>query len=415
MKHLITCIFFWLISLMELTGQSCDVNGKKHYTFDDIKFILDKNNCNKCHYKGSYENLWTYDTYENIIAQSTCGSEIIVPGNSYQSLLIDKLNGGPTSCGNAMPLGNKMISDADLLALESWIDIGAPEKCIPVFDQIKTILTINKCNLCHVDSESWSFENYNSVFLKPLNTICEDQELIKYRAKESLLYKKISDKNVCGGPMLVDGDPMSEDHVDSIRDWINAGAPESARVLPVNLLEFSTDKLDDNNIIIFWKTASEINTSHFELETSIDGVHFSFLVKLAADGSELAGGFYQHIFKDPKKGFNYFRMKIVDFDNSYIYSPVRVERIINVNEVFNISPVPTFNNTPFNVEWYPLDGREKARLLIMNINGSLCHDIIINNGVNNLVLSGLKAGVYYLSIEDYNATRIVRKLVVWDF
>ena len=51
----------------------------------------------------------------------------------------------------------------------------------------------------------------------------------------------------------------------------------------------------------------------------------------------------------------------------------------------------------------------------MNINGSLCHDFIINNGVNNLVLSGLKAGVYYLSIEDYNATRIVRKLVVWDF
>ena len=144
------------------------------------------------------------------------------------------------------------------------------------------------------------------------------------------------------------------DSVDSIRDWINAGAPESARVLPVNLLEFSTDKLDDNNIIIFWKTASEINTSHFELETSIDGVHFSFLVKLAADGSELAGGFYQHIFKDPKKGFNYFRMKIVDFDNSYIYSPVRVERIINVNEVFNISPVPTFNNTPFNVEWLSL-------------------------------------------------------------
>ena len=415
MKHLITYIFLWLISLMELTGQSCDVNGKKHYTFDDIKFLLDKNNCNKCHYKGSYQALWTYDTYENMTILSLCGSEIIVHGKSSVSLLIDKLNGGPTSCGNAMPLGDKMISDADLLALESWIDIGAPEKCIPVFDQIKEILTINKCNLCHVDSESWSFESYNSVFIKPLFTTCEDQELIKYRAKESLLYKKITDKNVCGLPMLVDGNPMSEDHIDNIRDWINAGAPESARVLPVNLSEFSTDKLDDNKIIIFWKTASEINTSHFELETSNDGIHFSFLAKVIAEGSELSGGYYQHIFKEPKKGFNYFRMRIVDFDNSYLLSPVRVERIINKDEVFNIYPVPTYNNNPFNVEWYPLDGREKARLLIMNINGSLCDEFIINNGVNNLTFSGLKAGVYYLSIEDYNASRIVRKLVVWDF
>lgn len=415
MNNLITFIALFLFPLAELRAQSCDVNGKKHFTFDDVKFILDKNNCNKCHYKGSYQDLWTYDSYIEITTQSSCGQDIIVHGKSSESLLIDKLNGGPTTCGNAMPLGNKMISDSDLLALESWIDVGAPEKCIPEFDQIKEILTINKCNSCHFGSESWSFENYNSIFIKPLNTSCQDLELIKYKAKESLLFKKITDINVCGLPMLVDGKPMSDGDISNIRDWINAGAPESARVLPVNLSEFSTDNLEDNNIIIFWKTALEINTSHFELETSNDGVHFSFISHINANGSEVSGKNYQYIFKDAKTGFNYFRMKIVDYDNSYLYSPVRVERIINKNEVFNISPVPAFSNTAFNVEWYPLDGREKAKLFIMNISGSLCDEFIINNGVNNLILSGLKAGVYYLTIEDYNATRIVKKLVVLNF
>lgn len=141
---------------MELKAQSCDINGKKHFNFDDIKFILDKNDCGKCHYIGSYQDLWTYNTYENI-TKSSCGSDIIVHGKSSESLLIDKLNGGPTNCGNAMPLGAKMISDADLLAIESWIDIGAPEKCIPVFDNIKEILTINKCKICHINSSSWTF------------------------------------------------------------------------------------------------------------------------------------------------------------------------------------------------------------------------------------------------------------------
>ena len=399
---------------MELKAQSCDINGKKHYNFDDIKFILDKNDCGKCHYTGSYQDLWTYDTYENITTKSSCGSDIIVHGKSSESLLIDKLNGGPTNCGNAMPLGAKMISDADLLAIESWIDIGAPEKCIPVFDNIKEILTINKCNTCHINSDSWTFGDYASIFIKPANSSCNDEELIKYRADESLLFKKISNEKVCGLPMLVDGNPMSDEDIDHVRDWINAGAPESARALPVNLSEFSTDILDDKDILIYWRTASEINTSHFELETSSDGIHFSFLKKVSANGTALSGGYYQHVFKEAKKGFNYFRMKIVDFDNSQLFSPVRVERIINNDEVFNISPFPAYNNSPFNVEWYPLDGREKARLLLMNITGSVCHDFLINNGVNNLTFSGLKAGVYYLSIEDYNASRIVRKLVVLD-
>jgi hypothetical protein len=399
---------------METKAQSCDINGKKHYNFDDIKTILDKNDCGKCHYTGSFQNLWTYDTYEKITTKSSCGSDIIVHGKSSESLLIDKLNGGPTTCGNAMPLGAKMISDADLLAIESWIDIGAPEKCIPVFDNIREILTINKCNTCHIDSDSWAFGDYASIFMKPNNSSCKDEELIKYSADESLLFWKISSEKVCGLPMLVDGNPMSDEDIDHIRDWINAGAPESARALPVNLSEFSTDILDDTDILIYWKTASEINTSHFELETSSDGIHFSFLKNVTANGRALSGGYYQHVYQDAIKGFNYFRIKMVDFDNSQLFSPVRVERIINNDDVFNISPVPAYNDSPFNVEWYPLDGREKARLLLMNITGSLCHDFLINNGVNNLTLSGLKAGVYYLSIEDYNASRIVRKIVVLD-
>lgn len=412
MKSVYIFIAVLLTLSLELKSQSCDINGKKHFTFSDVKTILDKNNCNSCHYKGSFQNTWIYDTYRDMTSRNPCNYPMIVHGKSNESLLIDKINGGPSICGNAMPPGSKMISDADLLALESWIDIGAPEHCIPEFEQVKEIFTVNKCNNCHKTNESWSFENYESLFLKPQNSLCSGPQLVKYNAEESLLYKKISDKEVCGDFMLVDGQPMISKDVDKVRDWINAGAPESARVLPVILTEFSTDILNNKKIQIYWKTESELNTSHFELQTSTDGIYFSFLAIVKS--GETSGSAYHHLFDEAKIGFNYFRLKIVDFDNSYTYSPVRVERVSNDKEVFSISPVPMVNNKYFNVEWYPLDGREKARLLVMDILGNLCFDFILNNGMNNLNISGVKSGVYYFSIEDYNAARLVKKVIVLD-
>ncbi len=397
-----------------LAGQSCDINGKKHFNYDDIKYILDKNHCNSCHFKGSYQSSWTYDTYADIFAKTTCETSLIVHGRSDKSLLIDKLNGGPTICGNAMPLGNKKISDIDLLAIESWIDSGAPEKCIPVFEEIKDVFTVSKCQSCHSGPNNWNFDSYLSMQSKTAQSICEEPILKKYMASESLLYKKIANAGVCGEPMLVNLQPMAEINVIKIRDWINAGAPESARVLPVNLSEFSTEIIKNKEIVIYWRTATETNTSHFELETSTDGIHFSYLTTILANNSSSAGSYYSYTYKDAVTGFNYFRLKINDFDQSFSFSPVRVERISNTDQIFKISPVPVNNNLPFNVEWYPIDGREKTRLLLLDMNGSLCRDFIINNGFNSLLLNEINPGVYYFSIKDYSDSYILKRVVVLD-
>ncbi len=404
----------FLGALTSSIGQSCEINGVNHYNYSDIKLILDKNKCKSCHDSGNGLSKWTYNTYNAMFWESECNSKIIVPCKPNASLFIDKLNGGPTSCGNAMPLGQGKISDHDLLALETWIAFGAPEFCVSEFHEIRTILTNNKCNTCHNSAATWSFDSYYAIFNNATTSICSEDVVIKFAANESLLFHKISSLSVgyCGAPMLVDGKKMNDFDVAKIRDWINAGAPEAAKVLPVNLTQFYTDNIDDKSILLNWQTSSEKNTNVFEIQHSMDGINFEPIKSLPSKGA--AGGNYIFIDDYISVGFNFYRLKIVDFDNSFYYSPIRVERIKNVDEIFRFYPIPINNGALFTVEWYPTDGREKVRMNLMDITGGLCASYVLNNGINNFNFSNHKAGIYYISIEDYNFNRIVRKIVILD-
>jgi hypothetical protein len=144
----------------------------------------------------------------------------------------------------------------------------------------------------------------------------------------------------------------------------------------------------------------------------MDGIQFETIKSIPSKGN--SGGNYNFIDQDISVGFNFYRLKIIDFDNSIYYSPIRVERIKNIDEIFQFYPIPTQNNELFTVEWYPTDGREKVRMNLMNIAGSHCASYVINNGINHFNFSDLKAGVYYISIEDYNFNRTVKKIVILD-
>jgi cytochrome c551/c552 len=407
-----------IVSLLvcnDASSQSCEINGRRHYDFQDIKQILDKNKCNSCHQNPTSTTSWTYNTYADLNNATHCNQLIIAHGYPNQSLLIDKINGGPTACGNAMPLGSQKVSNTDLIAIEAWIEIGAPEFCLTEFEQIKKIFIENKCMNCHNQNIGWTFDSYSSIFSKPEESVCDRPEIVKHNAENSLLYQKIAGKADCGLNMPVEGTPMSNGDIAKIRDWINAGAPESSKALPVSLSEFNT-LIDKNGyILLYWETASEINTSHFDIEFSRDGIHFEKVGEVDALGSELSGKQYQFMFEYSNIGYHYFRLKINDYDSKFTYSAIRVEKIENSIEVFNMLPNPVHRNSIFTVEWYPTDDREKVKLLLVSINGQLKNEFILNSGINQIELSAILPGVYYLSIEDYFTVRKIKKLVILDF
>jgi hypothetical protein len=89
-------------------------------------------------------------------------------------------------------------------------------------------------------------------------------------------------------------------------------------ILPVTLLGF-TGTFRDGDVQLQWRTAEEVNTSHFVVERStVSGVWLP-VVTLGATGPNSS---YSITDKSAGAGVGFYRLKIVDWDGQRTYSPV---------------------------------------------------------------------------------------------
>jgi parallel beta-helix repeat protein len=91
-------------------------------------------------------------------------------------------------------------------------------------------------------------------------------------------------------------------------------------VVPVELLNF-TATANKNQVILKWETASESNSSHFEIERSIDGQSFRKIDQVASVGNSSSMLEYGYV-DENVSGTLFYRLKMVDKDLKFKYSPV---------------------------------------------------------------------------------------------
>jgi hypothetical protein len=94
--------------------------------------------------------------------------------------------------------------------------------------------------------------------------------------------------------------------------------------LPVELTSFDA-KRSGTNALITWATASEKNSAGFEVQVSTDGVAFKKLAFVAsASANSSANQVYSYTDAETAKtGVRYYRLRQVDIDGQYAYSPTR--------------------------------------------------------------------------------------------
>lgn len=109
--------------------------------------------------------------------------------------------------------------------------------------------------------------------------------------------------------------------------------------LPLNLLSFN-GTIRNEEADLSWRTSSEINVKHFELERSADGSRFDNVAILKA--SNTSG---QHDYRYTDAGFSklivpnvYYRLRMVDLDGSYKYS--KVVRLAQPNRINTVKVYP---------------------------------------------------------------------------
>ncbi|MFT3705609.1 MAG: Ig-like domain-containing protein [Agriterribacter sp.] len=111
--------------------------------------------------------------------------------------------------------------------------------------------------------------------------------------------------------------------------------------LPVVLVDFTAQMSATNcNAQLKWSTGVEENFSYFTVETSTDGVNFMEAGRIYALGS---GSSYSYTYTVPQQGSIYFRLKMVDIDNTFRFSAVlRLNATCSSNR--EIKVLPTFTS-----------------------------------------------------------------------
>ena len=180
----------------------------------------------------------------------------------------------------------------------------------------------------------------------------------------------------------------------------------NAVVTPVKLSSFDA-ALVGNKVTIAWTTATELNTSHFEVERGIDGKNFAKSGVINAVGNATLAQHYTYSDNvSALTGTVYYRLKSVDRNGSFSYSSVKaVELKLTKSSVTNVYPNPLRAGQDLMVTYNSLKG-DKATFQISNSIGQkvVNSTLPVNAGSNTLSLAvgHLSAGVYYLTVLENN-------------
>ncbi len=186
--------------------------------------------------------------------------------------------------------------------------------------------------------------------------------------------------------------------------------------IPVKLISFNALK-SNNDVLLNWKAENEINFSHYELERSYNGTDFSKIVSLPVAIAPVGNNYTFH---DANAFANnteilYYRLKPVDKDGKFNYSPVVSVRTIKKGSQFGIDHFinPVSTNLQFNINSL------KAQLLQIRILGMdgklmLSKNSPVTVGISKIQIpetASLLPGIYLLEVIADNGQREKMKII----
>jgi hypothetical protein len=163
--------------------------------------------------------------------------------------------------------------------------------------------------------------------------------------------------------------------------------------LPVTLLRFDAEKINNTTAMLRWSTATEQNTSHFEVERSSDGKNFSQIGRVTAAGNAVTTNNYNLPDLSPLAGSSYYRLKTVDRDGKLDYSPISV---LNFGSNYNILLYPN----PAQSEVTVTGVETGMQIDLLNTEGYRIGSYPVNNSSFTIPLETIASGLYILHIRS---------------
>ncbi len=173
--------------------------------------------------------------------------------------------------------------------------------------------------------------------------------------------------------------------------------------LPVGYLSFLGKCGGHNEIILQWQTAAENNNDYYAIERSEGKNEWKEIGKIKGAGNNTAINNYQFADMHPLSGINYYRLKQVDYDGSFIHSNI----ISIVNQQINQSSITIYPN-PAKESLEVTVGnsqniKNKTEIMIYDLFGREVYNPVnqqINRSAITIDISSLSQGMYFLKINN---------------
>ncbi|MGQ9804879.1 MAG: choice-of-anchor I family protein [Chlorobiales bacterium] len=175
----------------------------------------------------------------------------------------------------------------------------------------------------------------------------------------------------------------------------------TTEVLPVELTSFvATPK--GNTVELVWKTASELNNDRFEIERSHDNLTFTKIGFVRGNGTTTEAKEYRFV-DEQVSGVLYYRLKQVDFDGAFAYSPVVEVRVAPPAEFALEQNYPNPFNPTTTIR-YQLPITSNVKLEVYDVLGKKVATVLDGRqeaGIYNYTLnaSNLSSGVYFYRLQ----------------
>jgi hypothetical protein len=178
--------------------------------------------------------------------------------------------------------------------------------------------------------------------------------------------------------------------------------------LPVVFNSFYATR-NNNNVVLNWSTAMELNNKNFEVQRSFDGNNWSVMAIMLGAGNSDNIQQYSYTDKNMNAAVAYYRIRQVDLDNRSEYSTVKT---IRTNETTPTTKIYASGNT-VNIE-FNQEVKNPVTVRIIDINGRVMaqkdnqqasYRIAMN--LNNHI-----GGMYIVQLNDNAGWNEVKKVIL---
>jgi len=202
--------------------------------------------------------------------------------------------------------------------------------------------------------------------------------------------------------------------------WLNDGALTNDHPLPVKLVSFTATRGSNDDVIAEWITASENNTARFEIELAKGNEEFTQnkfhkIGEVNSYGNSTTEQRYQFIdVESDKTGVRYYRLKIVDHDGQFSYSPIRS---VLFDEKVKWVVYPNPSSGIFNLVYQATAG-EMVYVNVYDGNGKLVHqqtstaNAFVQKSIIDMSGPKFSSGMYLIEVvaaEKKQMFRILKK------